>query len=36
PDLVYRFQHNEPIAELDRATLFGGSEKGYTDYPELP
>ena len=36
PDLVYRFQHNEPLAELDRTTLFGGSEKGYTDYPELP
>ena len=24
-----------PLNELDRATLYGGGEKGYTDYPTL-
>ncbi|GAA5647677.1 MULTISPECIES: alkene reductase [Vibrio] len=33
PDLVTRMQHNAPLAELDPATLFGGNEKGYSDYP---
>ncbi|PJE79196.1 N-ethylmaleimide reductase [invertebrate metagenome] len=32
PDLVERFQSGLPLAELDQSTLFGGSEKGYTDY----
>ena len=33
PDLVERLRHNTPLAEMDRATLYGGGEKGYTDYP---
>ncbi|KTC89579.1 alkene reductase [Fluoribacter dumoffii] len=36
PDLVTRFEKNAPLNELDRATLYGGGEKGYTDYPFLP
>ncbi len=35
PDLVFRFQHDKPLAELDGTTLFGGDEKGYTDYPKM-
>ncbi|OAN10883.1 alkene reductase [Photobacterium jeanii] len=35
PDLVVRLQHQAPLADLDGATLFGGNEKGYTDYPAL-
>jgi len=34
PDLVSRIQHGYPLAEHDPATLFGGAEKGLTDYPE--
>lgn len=37
PDLVARFKNNWPLAEFDadaRLTLYGGDEKGYTDYPE--
>lgn len=34
PDLVKRFKHEQPLAELDSSTLFGGDENGYTDYPE--
>ncbi|TEW55666.1 alkene reductase [Psychromonas sp. RZ22] len=33
PDLVSRLQNNQPLADLDGATLFGGNEHGYTDYP---
>lgn len=36
PDLVKRFKHQQPLAELDGATLFGGDENGYTNYPEYP
>ncbi|HIF9101249.1 TPA: hypothetical protein ACX6QF_003152 [Photobacterium damselae] len=32
PDLVARLQHQQPLAELDGFTLFGGNEYGYTDY----
>jgi len=35
PDLVARFHHNWPLAEFDadaRLTLYGGDEKGYSDY----
>jgi N-ethylmaleimide reductase len=35
PDLVARFKNNAPLNELDRDTLYGGSAKGYTDYPFL-
>ena len=33
PDLVERIQHNHPWASHDAETLFGGDEKGLTDYP---
>lgn len=34
PDLPYRLEHNLPLNEIsDPATLFGGDERGYTDYP---
>lgn len=33
PDLVKRLEFDLPLAELDPTTLFGGVEKGYTDYP---
>ncbi|WP_172573096.1 alkene reductase [Vibrio vulnificus] len=35
PDLVARLKHQQPLAELDGATLFGGDERGYTDYMAL-
>lgn len=35
PDFVSRLQHQQPLAELDGTTLFGGNEHGYTDYPTL-
>ncbi|HAS6297475.1 TPA: N-ethylmaleimide reductase [Vibrio vulnificus] len=35
PDLVERLKHQQPLAELDGATLFGGDERGYTDYTAL-
>ncbi|MCE0722941.1 MULTISPECIES: alkene reductase [Legionella] len=35
PDLVRRFKKNAPLDELDRATLYGGGTKGYTDYPRM-
>ena len=35
PDLVERLKRAAPLNELDRATLYGGAEKGYTDYPTL-
>jgi N-ethylmaleimide reductase len=33
PDLVYRLEHNLPLAVADKTTFYGGAEKGYTDYP---
>ena len=34
PDLPYRFQHDLALNEItDSSTLFGGDERGYTDYP---
>lgn len=33
PDLPYRLEHGVDLADFDPATLFGGGEKGYTDYP---
>jgi len=36
PDLVRRLREDAPLNALDRATLYGGGAKGYTDYPALP
>lgn len=33
PDLPRRFREALPLADFDAETLFGGSEKGYIDYP---
>ena len=33
PDLVRRFAEGLPLNEPDSSTFYGGSEKGYTDYP---
>jgi len=35
PDLVERLRRKAPLAELNRATLYGGGAEGYTDYPAL-
>ena len=35
PDLVRRFATGAPLAAADRATFYGGGEKGYVDYPAL-
>ncbi len=35
PDLPHRFRLNAPLNALDESTLYGGTEKGYTDYPAL-
>ncbi|MBV8502122.1 MAG: alkene reductase [Paucibacter sp.] len=35
PDLVRRLRLNAELAQVDRATLYGGSAHGYTDYPAL-
>jgi N-ethylmaleimide reductase len=35
PDLVERLRVAAPLAEIDRATLYGGGERGYTDYPAM-
>ncbi len=35
PDLVERLRVDAALNELDRATLYGGGEKGYTDYPRM-
>lgn len=36
PDLVARMAKNAPLNEADSKTFYGGTEKGYTDYPFLP
>ena len=33
PDFVERLKINAPMNEADRMTFFGGTEKGYIDYP---
>jgi N-ethylmaleimide reductase len=33
PDLPKRLQNGLPLNQYDRDTFYGGSEKGYTDYP---
>ncbi len=35
PDLVGRFAKGAALAEPDRATLYGGGEKGFADYPMM-
>jgi N-ethylmaleimide reductase len=35
PDLPYRYRNDLPLAQFDGATLFGGTEHGYTSYPAL-
>jgi N-ethylmaleimide reductase len=35
PDLVERLKKGAPLNEPDKATFYGGSAKGYTDYPTL-
>ena len=35
PDLVERFQANASLNQADQSTFYGGTEKGYTDYPAL-
>ncbi|MFT6896060.1 MAG: N-ethylmaleimide reductase [Paraglaciecola sp.] len=34
PDLANRIKEGYPLAQLDPETLFGGGQKGLTDYPE--
>ncbi|MCA1323733.1 alkene reductase [Herbaspirillum sp. alder98] len=36
PDFVRRLTAGLPLAEFDGSTLFGGTARGYTDYPALP
>jgi N-ethylmaleimide reductase len=36
PDLVARMEKDAPLNEADSKTFYGGTEKGYTDYPFLP
>ncbi|QDC80808.1 alkene reductase [Candidatus Methylopumilus universalis] len=33
PDLVNRLENNYPLNKPDQKTFYGGTEKGYTDYP---
>jgi N-ethylmaleimide reductase len=35
PDLVRRLREDAPLNAVDKATLYGGGAKGYTDYPTL-
>ena len=35
PDLVERFKQDAPLNEPDPSTFYGGTEKGYIDYPTL-
>lgn len=35
PDLPLRLAQDLPLAPLDPATLFGGTAKGYSDYPSI-
>ncbi|MBV9459456.1 MAG: alkene reductase [Bradyrhizobium sp.] len=35
PDLVERLKKGAPLNEWDKGTFYGGSAKGYTDYPTL-
>lgn len=35
PDLVERYKADAPLNEADSNTFYGGTDKGYTDYPFL-
>ena len=35
PDLPARLRADAALNELDRATMYGGGARGYTDYPAL-
>jgi N-ethylmaleimide reductase len=35
PDLTERLRQDAALNPVDRATLYGGGDKGYTDYPFL-
>jgi len=35
PDLPRRLEENTDLNRYDRSTFYGGTEKGYTDYPAL-
>lgn len=35
PDLPKRFELKEKLNPYDRSTFYGGTERGYTDYPSL-
>jgi N-ethylmaleimide reductase len=35
PDLPERLREDAPLNTPDRSTFYGGSDKGYTDYPSL-
>lgn len=35
PDLPKRFELNAPLNQPDRATMYGGQDEGYIDYPFL-
>jgi N-ethylmaleimide reductase len=35
PDLPERFRLDAPLSTLDEAKLYGGSKKGYADYPAM-
>lgn len=35
PDLPKRFELNAPLNQPDRATMYGGKDAGYIDYPAL-
>lgn len=35
PDLPERLKRGAPLNPYDRSTFYGGTEKGYTDYPAL-
>lgn len=36
PDLPERFKSGYPLNVADKSSLYGGNEKGYTDYPVYP
>ncbi len=35
PDFPHRLANDLPLASFDGSTLFGGDDRGYTDYPSL-
>jgi N-ethylmaleimide reductase len=35
PTWCERLREHAPLNEVDKATMYGGGAKGYTDYPAL-